>query len=411
MKLPTGVEIRNEKICIWFIYHGKRCREVLKGWINTSANIKKAGNLRAAIVSEINFGTFSYLSRFPESKVADKFGEKKIITTFKELTSEWIEGKKTELSQATLYGKTSKINILNKIIGEMTLIATIRYNDIVHYRNELLNGMTLYDNKKRSNKSGRTVRTVDSYISLLCTLLKYAYLSKHIIDKPFEGIKKLPKSRLKPDPLSKEEFNKLIEALHGQTRNFWQLAIYSGMRHGELCALAWEDIDLDAGTINVIRNVTSKCQFVPPKTTAGIRTITLLAPALEALKNQYQLTAQQDCTEIVYHHKEYRRTETQNVRFVFVPRTANGRQKPYYSLGGISYSWNAAIERAGVRRRNPYHTRHTYACWLLTAGANPAFIASQMGHASAQMVFDVYGAWMEEMSSDQISLLNGRLSI
>lgn len=94
MKLPTGVEIRNEKICIWFIYHGKRCREVLKGWINTSANIKKAGNLRAAIVSEINFGTFSYLSRFPESKVADKFGEKKIITTFKELTSEWIEGKK-----------------------------------------------------------------------------------------------------------------------------------------------------------------------------------------------------------------------------------------------------------------------------------------------------------------------------
>ncbi|EFH7176082.1 integrase, partial [Escherichia coli] len=34
--------------------------------------------------------------------------------------------------------------------------------------------------------------------------------------------------------------------------------------------------------------------------------------------------------------------------------------------------WNAAVKRAGIRRRNPYHTRHTFACWLLTAGANPA---------------------------------------
>ncbi|WP_409072003.1 tyrosine-type recombinase/integrase, partial [Listeria monocytogenes] len=45
--------------------------------------------------------------------------------------------------------------------------------------------------------------------------------------------------------------------------------------------------------------------------------------------------------------------------------------------------WNAAVKRAGIRRRNPYHTRHTFACWLLTAGANPAFIASQMGHETA----------------------------
>ncbi|EUB39909.1 hypothetical protein HMPREF1502_0947 [Klebsiella sp. AS10] len=27
--------------------------------------------------------------------------------------------------------------------------------------------------------------------------------------------------------------------------------------------------------------------------------------------------------------------------------------------------WKAAVKRAGIRRRNPYHTRHTFACWLL----------------------------------------------
>lgn len=66
--LPTGVEIRGKSICIWFIYRGKRCRETLRGWIVTPANVRKAGNFRSMIVSEINLGKFDYRSSFPESK-------------------------------------------------------------------------------------------------------------------------------------------------------------------------------------------------------------------------------------------------------------------------------------------------------------------------------------------------------
>lgn len=63
-KLPTGVEIRGRYIRIWFMFRGKRCRETLKGWEITNSNIKKAGNLRALIVHEINSGEFEYLRRF-----------------------------------------------------------------------------------------------------------------------------------------------------------------------------------------------------------------------------------------------------------------------------------------------------------------------------------------------------------
>lgn len=66
--LPTGVEIRGNSVCIWFMYRGKRCREILRGWNNTPANIKKAGNLRALVLSEINMGEFDYQTRFPSSK-------------------------------------------------------------------------------------------------------------------------------------------------------------------------------------------------------------------------------------------------------------------------------------------------------------------------------------------------------
>jgi integrase len=43
MDFPTGVELHNGKIRITFIYRGIRCREVLRGWVVTSGNIKKAG--------------------------------------------------------------------------------------------------------------------------------------------------------------------------------------------------------------------------------------------------------------------------------------------------------------------------------------------------------------------------------
>lgn len=51
-----------------------------------------------------------------------------------------------------------------------------------------------------------------------------------------------------------------------------------------------------------------------------------------------------------------------------------------------------------------------YACWSLSAGANPNFIATQMGHTDAQMVYKVYGKWMSEKSAEQVSLLNQALS-
>lgn len=50
----------------------------------------------------------------------------------------------------------------------------------------------------------------------------------------------------------------------------WKFAVYSGLRHGELAALAWEDVDLEKGIVNVRRNLTILDMFGPPKTNAGI---------------------------------------------------------------------------------------------------------------------------------------------
>ncbi|EPC4825805.1 tyrosine-type recombinase/integrase, partial [Salmonella enterica] len=68
---------------------------------------------------------------------------------------------------------------------------------------------------------------------------------------------------------------------------------------------------------------------------------------------------------------------------------------PLYGIGGFQ-RFRRTLKRAGLRYRKAYQSRHTYACWSLAAGANPNFIAAQMGHANAQMVYTVYGAWMSD---------------
>jgi len=362
------------------------------------------------VVSEIDMGEFDYRSRFPLSKTAHKIVTTFNVKTFSELCDIWLSIKETELTANTLRKTASQLKTLKHVINESTPINTIRHSDILNYRLALLTGETLYSTAKR-NKTGRTVRTVDNYISLLCTLLRFAHRSEFINSKPYEGVKKLRKIRVKPDPLNKEEFRQLMESEHGQNRNLWQFAIYSGLRHGELAALAWEDIDLETGTVHVQRNLTVLGTFGPPKTESGDRKISLLQPALDALRAQRAHTALQPRSAITFHHREYGRSETQHLRFVFMPRRYNGMQKPHYCVSSIGACWNSAVKRAGIRRRNPYHTRHTFACWLLSAGANPSFIATQMGHGNAQMVYEVYGAWIEELNSEQIVMLNDKLAL
>lgn len=41
--------------------------------------------------------------------------------------------------------------------------------------------------------------------------------------------------------------------------------------------------------------------------------------------------------------------------------------------------------------------------------ANPAFIANQMGHENAEMVYTVYSAWINALDGDRIVFLNPRI--
>lgn len=124
---------------------------------------------------------------------------------------------------------------------------------------------------------------------------------------------------------------------------------------------------------------------------------------------QLKLTGDIEKKEICFHHREHGKTEQQKIRFVFVPKSQSKTKNGYFSKSAISYGWKKAIELTGVRKRHPYQSRHTYACWSLSAGANPSFIGSQMGHEDARMVYEVYSKWIGDMNQEQVEMLNDRM--
>lgn len=57
--------------------------------------------------------------------------------------------------------------------------------------------------------------------------------------------------------------------------------------------------------------------------------------------------------------------------------------------------FHPTLRRLGLRMRDGYQTRHTYATLALMAGVNPAYIARQLGHTNTAMLFKHYSKWID----------------
>ncbi|MGE4952733.1 DUF3596 domain-containing protein [Yersinia enterocolitica] len=410
IKYPTGVENHGGKLRLWFIYKGVRVREAL-GVFDTPKNRKVAGELRASICFTIKTGTFDYAVQFPNSPNLAKFGQARKDMTLYELSNKWLSLKEMDLTINAFSRYKSFISVTTSIIGCNRLVSSITQEDILSLRRELLTGFQIlgHHQTNRSMKKGRSVPTVNVYISCLGAMLGFAFQNGYSDKKPMIGISPLKKGRPDPDPLTKSEYQRFLSASPSeQMKNIWILAINTGMRHGEICALSWEDIDTKNWTITIRRNMAVINHFTPPKTDSGNREIRLTYPAIEALKNQMAMTRLGECHDITVNLREFAKKRVDQCTFVFCPKISarNGNGGHWYSPGSIGTAWNAILKKAGIRHRKAYESRHTFACWALSAGANPNFVANQMGHASAQMIYNVYGKWMSENNLDQMAILN-----
>jgi integrase len=276
---PTGVENHGKSLRIWFIFKGKRVRENL-GVPDTAKNRKVAGELRTSVCFAIRMGTFDYAAQFPNSPNLKTFGICKKDITVKFLSEKWLELKRMEICANAINRYESVVRSMLPRIGANKLVSCVTREELLYIRKDMLSG-----------DKGLSVVTVNYYMTTIAGMFQFA-VDNGYVKNPFNGIKPLKRARIEPDPLTRDEFVRFIDACkHQQTKNLWSIAVYTGLRHGELVSLAWEDIDLKAGTMTIRRNYTKLGDFTLPKTEAGTdRVVHLIKPAIDALRNQAEMT-------------------------------------------------------------------------------------------------------------------------
>ena len=149
------------------------------------------------------------------------------------------------------------------------------------------------------------------------------------------------------------------------------LALNSGLRLGELCALRWSDIDLHAGFLRVEREVQrlyekgcTKLIVQPPKSESSLRRIPLPADILSLLAAHKPKTAGSVCL-------------LTGTAAPLEPRTMQNR-------------YRALLKRAGVPYRNFHALRHTYATRCIEQNVDVKSVSEMLGHSDVRITLQTY---------------------
>lgn len=305
------------------------------------------------------------------------------MTTYDEAIDAWEKSRLAfgEVRESTAIKAAKDARRLSKSIGGKT-VDEITVSELEDALIELkANG----HKRREGGVSGETLRKTFIAGSAAC---KWAINHDMAAINPFERVKCPNGAKAKHDgTLTEEEAEWVIDVarceLESSTLGFYTeqkvknaiccmyviIALNTGMRRGEICALDWGDIAEDH--ISVRKAVKDNVEIGEPKTRASVRRISIgseLSALLGAYKVwQFEFIEQSDETPVLA-----------------------GYDGERISMNTLEHWWKAFREQAGIEKTRLHDLRHTHATILISRGVDVKTVQTRLGHSSAMMTLDVY---------------------
>lgn len=287
--------------------------------------------------------------------------------TFKEVADEWWKLEAVNLSPSTVKGYGLALNKVIAYFGKC-FVAEIKTSDIIRFFHVM-------------KRDGYAKKTVKNHKIIISRIFHFAVIEGDVqynVAREAELPRGLPETKRHPATPDEERTIR-------NTEGVWLLpfmALFTGMRKGELLGLQWGDIDMERRQIHVRRSVwydSTRPQIKEPKTEAGKRKI----PILNILYNEL---LEKDAEKNPPHH------------YVF------GGEKPM-SEKAYRYAY-AKFQKATGVKATVQQLRKSYA--TLAVGANvPADVLRVIfGHADISTTLNIYAEVREERINDAAILLN-----
>jgi integrase len=373
-----------------FRYKGERCREYT-ALPDTPANRKRMEALMKRIDAEIIAGVFDYGKTFPGSRRAARFASPKPAEPtandgmsdqavgnaldakpartdtplFQEFIDEWMGEKEVEWKRS--YQK-KQVDVVNKYLRPefgKRRVSDITRADLLKYR--------AYLAKDSHGKKALSGSRVNQIMNLLKQVLDEA-ADRFDFITPFVRIKPVKQGRSKVDPFSLEEVQAFLQEVDAHWQPYFTVRFFTGMRTSEIDGLKWKYVFFDRREIVIEETLVHGLEDTP-KTATSYRTIQMNPLVFDALRAQWEKTGQAD-------------------GFVF--QSKRGEPVRYRNVN--NRVWYPTLKKAGLKKRNPYQTRHTAATLWLASGESPEWIARQMGHSNTKMLFTVYSRYVPNLT-------------
>lgn len=240
-------------------------------------------------------------------------------------------------------------------------------------------------------------RTISYFHAVLRKALADA-MRDELVGRNVAALVEPPVVRRAPvQPLTADEARKVLEAAaNDRLRTLWLVMLAIGLRRGEALALRWDDLDLDAGTVTIARNLQrlrgdrnaetgrrkGELREVAPKTEASSATIALPASLATALREHVEVQQLERMVARVWVDPGL--VFTTNVGTALEPRNVNR-------------SWASLCDRAGVRHVRLHDLRHSAATFMFAAGVDLKLVQTTLRHSRLATTADIYAHVLDDV--------------
>jgi integrase len=240
----------------------------------------------------------------------------------------------------------------------------------------------LYADMRTANTGARTIQKAHV---VLGAALRYAVKHELLGVSPLAKIDAPRYKRGAMRPYDAEEARTFLAAVKGHKYEpVFLLAIYGGLRQGEILGLQRSDVDLANGCVNVQRTLQSLAGdrgLVETKSAAGRRRVDLPAIVMNALRAQLKTLA----------------AAGNDSTYLFPGRDWKGLDRRAFSR----WQFETIFEAHPKLRKVTFHSlRHACASIMLAAGDNPKVVQEKLGHSRISVTLDLYSHVIPSLQRD-----------